>query len=137
MSIDPDEERENKLINTNASNDPRIVELYELMLKGYNHHEILRYSSKWSCSSRTIDKLIRQAKDLIIEINKKNMEQLRAEATLRYLRWMRKCEELQSYDSCARMQQRIDKINGLEERVVRVTVEENKDKSLLERLLDD
>jgi hypothetical protein len=60
------------------------------------------------------DKLIKRATEKIANDNRKDVETMRAEANIRYMRWLRKCEEEGKYKDAAFMQSRMDKINGLE-----------------------
>ena len=101
--------------STNAEIEKRIVEVYSLLCKGHTYSEIVRYcSSNYNITSRMTDKLIKRATEKIANDNRKDVKTMRAEANIRYLRWLRKCEEEGKYKDAAYMQSRMDRINGLE-----------------------
>lgn len=109
--------------STNAEIEKRLLEVYTMLCKAYTYTEIVRYcTDKYSITSREVDKYIKKATSRLIDENKKNAEQLRAEANNRYLSWIRNCEKEGKYRDCAYIQSRMDKINGLETSSVDVNI---------------
>lgn len=107
-----------------------------MVLKGHSYTDIILYGSEsWKVSTRQIDKYLEEARKRIRNNNNANIEELRAEATSRYLRWMNKLEKEGNIREAAYMQQRIDKINALETITKKIEIKENNDKDLIENLL--
>ena len=122
--------------STASETSKRILETYTMLVKGFAFCEIVRFHvEKYGITQSAVEKYIRNAKRKILDNNQDEIEQLRAEANTRYLGWLRKSESLGFLKDAAYMQSRMDKINGLDEKIVRI-INENKDKSMIEGLLN-
>ena len=116
----------------------RILQCYQMVLQGCSYSDIVRFgSNEWSVSQRQIDKYIHKVKERLRNNTNQSIEELRSEATSRYLRWMYKLEKEGNIREAAYMQQRIDKINALETVIKKIEVTTNDDNELLNKLLGE
>lgn len=114
----------------------RTIEIYQLMLQGLTYTDLIRYGrEKWGVCSRSIEKYIQKANEMVLGNTKETIELMRSKSTSRYMRWMAKFEKEGKLRDAATMQMRIDKINGLEIINIKTPDTTPADKSLIEGLL--
>ena len=100
---------------TKAESEERTLTIYDLLCKGYSFNDIVEYCiQKYNIKKAQTSRYIKRATKRIMLNNEREVEEKRAEAVTRYLRWMKIYEEKEDYFKAAKMQKRIDKINGLE-----------------------
>lgn len=104
--------------------EQRILVIYQLCCKGYSFTEIVQYcKQKYEIKKTQTSKYIKRAYKKILENNKGEIENKRAEAITRYLSWLKKAEEKGNITDAVKIQSRIDKINGLEVENINVSGE--------------
>lgn len=101
--------------STKAEIEKRITDIYQLLIRAYTYTDIVRYCAEnYGIKARNVDKYIKKATQKITLENNKTLDELRAEANIRYSSWIRKAEAKEDYKTAAYLQSRKDKINGLE-----------------------
>lgn len=116
----------------------RIIQCYQMTLQGCSYSDIIRYGvENWKVHRRSVDKYIVKVRERLKQNTNNTMDEMRAEATSRYLRWMYKLEKEGNIREAAYMQQRIDKINALETITKKIEIKENNDKEILNKLLGE
>jgi len=115
--------------------EQRILVIYQLCCKGYSFTEIVQYcKQKYEIKKTQTSKYIKRAYKKILENNKGEIENKRAEAITRYLSWLKKAEEKGNITDAVKIQSRIDKINGLE--VENINLQHSLSKEDLKQIAD-
>ena len=114
---------------TNAEIELRIIEIYQAIIKGFSYTKIVKYcKQRWGVTStRTVHEYLNKARERIKEIALPDMIGARQEATARYLDLYEKNYDQERYSNCIRIQERLDKINGLEITNLNMRIDENTD----------
>lgn len=111
----------------------RLVTIYDLLVKSYTYNEIIRYcADKYNISARQADKYIEKATKQIVQNNTDKLESMRAVATTKYMRWIKKAEAADNMMEVRKLQERIDKINGLEIKNINMYTDDESVKKMLE-----
>ena len=95
--------------------DKLLNEAYNLMLAGLTRREIINFFKKnYNVSQPRTEKIIYLAKKEMLEVAKEMRQMAFEEAITRYRRLLRKCEETNKIGLALKIQERLDKIFGLE-----------------------
>ena len=95
--------------------DKLLNEAYNLMLAGLTRREIVTFFKKnYNISQSRTEKIIYLAKKEMLEVAKEMRQMAFEEAITRYRRLLRKCEETNKIGLALKIQERLDKIFGLE-----------------------
>jgi len=95
--------------------DKLLNEAYNLMLAGLTRREIINFFKKnYNFNPKRAEKIISLAKKEMLEVAKEMRQMAFEEAITRYRRLLRKCEETNKIGLALKIQERLDKIFGLE-----------------------
>lgn len=122
---------------TNTEMSQRILEVYTLLVNGHSNTDICRYAKeKWGLvNSRSVDRYIKKAYEIVYASNNQTMEELRKETSLRMDDIYKKAMEKEHFRVCIEAMKLKAKINGLEVLSVKIADTTPADKSLIEGLL--
>jgi hypothetical protein len=119
---------------TAAEVESRVTEVQNWLLLGYTRHEILRFSSDWNVSSRTIDEYLARATVAIKAINKVSVQENMAIITAQLWESFRRGRATADEAHCLKVLTQLSKIKGLEKNTLNLIVEDKRD---LEDLSDE
>ena len=117
--------------------EERIVEIYSLLIKGWSFTDIRRFCRQnyQINSHRTTDKYIAKAREMMRVSNAHTLEQRRDEQTERLLIVYKTCYELGKYREANDALKEINRINGLNEKIITIK-HDDKNETLLKELLN-
>jgi hypothetical protein len=124
--------------STDAEISKRVLEVYTLLTQGKTYTDIVRYCKQAYniTSRRSVSKYIDHAMKRIKEENTKDINDIRIIANAKYIDLYKRLYSEGKYKDCAYIQSRIDRINGLEEKTIKIVSHVNGDKSMIEELLN-
>ena len=112
----------------------------QLIILGFTTNQIQKYlKDNFSIvAKRTLARYMSEARKIIDEIARKDIETFRNEALARYYRLLQVCEQEKDYKTLLAVQTRIDKITGVETLIVKQNISIDKDKieDFIKRLTD-
>ncbi len=103
-----------------------VEDVYKAFIKGYSSHQITEeFPSKYNVSKRTIERYIHKAKEMLRENCNQDIEDWRALSNERYGDLYRLSLKAGDIETCVKIQNSVDKINGLNEKRVSLEVEKD------------
>lgn len=103
-----------------------IQDIYKAFLSGYSCHRIYEeFPDKYGVSKRTIERYIKKAKAMLREDCNQDIEDWRALSNERYNDLYRMSLKMGDIETCIKIQNSVDKINGLNEKRVSLEVEKD------------
>lgn len=102
--------------STDAEYNKRINEVFDLVLRGFNRPDILRYASKWKVSSRTVDTYLSEASKMIENtFGQRKKEELINDTLAKLSNLYVKNYELEDFKECRGILETRNKLLGLNE----------------------
>lgn len=103
-----------------------IKDIYNAFLNGYSYQRIYEeFPDKYGVSKRTIERYVQKAKAMLREDCDQDIEDWRALSNARYNDLYRLSMSLGDIENCIKIQNSVDKINGLNEKRVSLEVEKD------------
>lgn len=103
-----------------------IKDIYQAFLKGYSYPQIYEeFPEKYGVSKRTVERYVQKAKAMLRENCNQDIEDWRALSNERYNDLYRMSLKMGDIETCVKIQNSVDKINGLNEKRVSLEVEKD------------
>ena len=103
-----------------------VENVYKAFIEGYSAHQIREeFPDKYNVSKRTLDRYIYKAKEMLRENCNQDIEDWRALSNERYGDLYRRSLRAGDVETCVKIQNSVDKINGLNEKRVSLEVEKD------------
>jgi hypothetical protein len=101
--------------STDAETQKRVTAIYSMLLEGSSRAEIIQYGAKeWHVSDRMIDTYLARAREAFIEKEEADRDYQFNKSLSRYNQLYAKAFAEKDYKMCLQLQQRIDRLFGLE-----------------------